>query len=386
MSIILKDFYHQMKEHYKLKLIAGKDGLTRSFNWMYLAEDVNTTGFLNGDEIIITTGLSSQGQDDWLKNLLLKLIDRGCPCLIVNTGQYLTEDDLTGELLSLCDRHCFPLLTMPWEMHLAELFQDCSNLIFETGRKTEILRSALRRIIHEKQISAETADILENCGYKEGDFYCLSILDLDDRNSSISSIIRQMQQTISSFLYRESFFAFSYQTHFIIIGRHSDKTTLEKNMPELLSSFQGKSFYAGISSSTDQLIHLELLYRQAGNSLVMAKSSGKPVFRFDDFGYYKIFFSVSNKQVLYDFYRSCIGEIEDYDALHQSSYLDTLESYLRNNGQLSVIAMEMNCHRNTVYYRAVRLKEWLQLDLNDGARTFQLQMALNIRKYLDIFQ
>lgn len=56
MAILLSDLFHTSKDIYKLQLIAGKEGLSQSVLWVYLAEDMNED-FLRGGELVITTGM-----------------------------------------------------------------------------------------------------------------------------------------------------------------------------------------------------------------------------------------------------------------------------------------------------------------------------------------
>ena len=57
MSLLLQDIYSETKDNYHLKLVCGAGGLNRLMNWVYVAEDIATTDFLHGGELIITTGM-----------------------------------------------------------------------------------------------------------------------------------------------------------------------------------------------------------------------------------------------------------------------------------------------------------------------------------------
>lgn len=58
MSLLLQDIYSETKDNYHLELVCGAGGLNRLMNWVYVAEDIATTDFLHGGELIITTGSS----------------------------------------------------------------------------------------------------------------------------------------------------------------------------------------------------------------------------------------------------------------------------------------------------------------------------------------
>lgn len=79
-------------------------------SWVYISEDISTSTFLNGGELIITTGVTSGEREDWLRAFIKELIKRGTCGLILNTGRYIFEEDITDEIVRLCYRYSFPLL------------------------------------------------------------------------------------------------------------------------------------------------------------------------------------------------------------------------------------------------------------------------------------
>ena len=58
MSISVQSLYSATKDIYRLKVIAGKEGMNRNVSWMYYTEDESTIAFLRGGELAVTTGLS----------------------------------------------------------------------------------------------------------------------------------------------------------------------------------------------------------------------------------------------------------------------------------------------------------------------------------------
>ena len=57
MALLLKTIYRETKEKYKLRLLCGKKGLNSIMNWVYITEDIATSNFVQGGELIITTGI-----------------------------------------------------------------------------------------------------------------------------------------------------------------------------------------------------------------------------------------------------------------------------------------------------------------------------------------
>ena len=109
MSLLLKDIYSETKNRFRLELVCGARGLNRLINWVYVAEDIATTDFLYGNELIITTGMGKQSSSGWLYDFVAELFQQGTCGLILNTGMYLSEDDITPEIRNFCEEHSYPL-------------------------------------------------------------------------------------------------------------------------------------------------------------------------------------------------------------------------------------------------------------------------------------
>ena len=107
MAVFLKELYQATKDLYHLHLLAGADDLDHTINWVYISEDITTSTFLNGGELIITTGVTSSEDKDWLKKFIIELISHKTSGLIINTGKYIFEDDISEDILRLCHEHHF---------------------------------------------------------------------------------------------------------------------------------------------------------------------------------------------------------------------------------------------------------------------------------------
>ena len=62
--------------------------------------------------------------------------------------------------------------------------------------------------------------------------------------------------------------------------------------------------------------------------------------------------------------------------------IDTLESYLRNNGSPNAVARQMFLHRNTVRHRLRRITQLSGADLEDADTRLALQLAILGRRAL----
>ncbi len=71
------------------------------------------------------------------------------------------------------------------------------------------------------------------------------------------------------------------------------------------------------------------------------------------------------------------------DSGSNEDLIDTLESYLRNNGSPNAVARQMYLHRNTVRHRLRRIVALTGADLDDPDTRLTLQLAILSRRALE---
>mgnify|MGYP002555448727 CR=1 FL=1 len=79
-----------------------------------------------------------------------------------------------------------------------------------------------------------------------------------------------------------------------------------------------------------------------------------------------------------------LKNIEEYDEIHDTNYLETLHQYLLCNGSIQHVASNMFCHRNTITYRMRVIEDHWDLKLDDTVERFHLMTAFFIRDYLNL--
>ena len=176
MAIFLRDLYYDTKRKYNLNLISGGKGMVNIVSWVYISEDISTSTFLNGGELIITTGVTSGEREDWLRAFIKELIKRGTCGLILNTGRYIFEEDITDEIVRLCYRYSFPLFTMPWDTRIFDITHDYYNRIFEDSRDDGNMTAAFQNILMGNSLTDEQTDTIKGSGFNNG---CYNVLSID---------------------------------------------------------------------------------------------------------------------------------------------------------------------------------------------------------------
>lgn len=310
MSFTLKHFYQQSKEKYKLKFITPSVTLNHKITWIHLLEDINNCSFIRGGELIITTGLNA-GEEDLLFDLASKIYASGASGLILNVGNYIHH--IPDSLISWCSQHDFPLFTMPWEIHIADLMQDYCNQIISEERTQERRNSALLQCLtSENDTAFQTLcpDFASGCAVAS------------DHELSIDCY--------AFVLYETTYYYLCSDIDGFIFDRH-----------------------CGVSNLTEAPLHLSLILKQAYRSMQVSKIKNTEVSFFKDIGLYYAALAIDDLDVLYQAER-LLSPLQDEDIR------STFRLYLEYNGSVQATAQALFLHRNTVNYRIQKARRLLQ--------------------------
>ena len=397
----LKSIYEQTKAKYRLELAAGEDGLDGIFNWVYISEDLNTADFLQGGELVITTGVSSVGDPTWLYCFIKTMIAHQTSGLIVNVGKYVRRDDITDKIRALCDREQFPLFLMPWEVHIYDITRDYYNRIFEETTESHEISRAFLSVLYRDSDYAKSIHTLENNGCEIAGKYCVAVAEFARgaaQDALASNGMARLRYEIGKYRNENSlaFTMLETRRKLLFIWKMDDAERIGTAMKELLAkirqvgarSYGGKvaeNFcVAGIGGTAVSLARLKASHAQAVAAAAMAKYRGEELYSYEKMGFFKLLLAIEDKKILKDYEKEQLGEVLAYDKAHSSDYTETLYQFLLHQGSIQAAAAAMFCHRNTINYRMKVLREFLNRDLTDTRTQFELLTAFQIREYLRI--
>ncbi|MEQ8154064.1 MAG: PucR family transcriptional regulator ligand-binding domain-containing protein [Clostridiaceae bacterium] len=390
MSIILSEIYESTKHKYELSLLGGHKGLHAIMNWVYIAEDIENSDFLRGGELIITTGLSCNNKD-WLFSFISMLISHEACGLIINTGKYIQKEDISEDLIELCNKHQFPLFVMPWSVHIADITQDYYDRIFHDTQRVNSITAALKHLLHSNQNMELYMEVLEESHYQSCKSFCVCILDYTTSSINQELFKKKLIFLTDSFLSSHDlhYYFFDYMNRFILICYDEEVSSVKKKASELMklyhTYYNSIDFYFGIGSVAGKLNELYLSYRRAKAALTMSHYHQEPLYDFDSMGFAKLLLAINDTSLLQKYYHDKLDILLDYDKAHHSEYLETLRQYLLHNGSIQSIAKIMICHRNTVNYRINSIKQLLDYNLDNPIINFEFMVAFCIMDYLNIF-
>lgn len=141
---------------------------------------------------------------------------------------------------------------------------------------------------------------------------------------------------------------------------------------------------AGISSVLCGCDTITTCYKQAVQTLDLGSKlhDNCNLFSYTDDIIFHHFINHFSRQDLKKIYDDTLGILEQYDLKNNSQLVETLDTYLNCQQNISQTAKILYIHRNTMFYRLDQIKELLHLDFTNRDVIFRIQAGFYIRKLL----
>ncbi|MGG0657358.1 PucR family transcriptional regulator [Rummeliibacillus pycnus] len=104
------------------KVIAGFNGLNRQVKWSHILEVNELESLINGDELILMTGVGLQLDLESKLHYLQNLIDKHAACICIELGTYFREIPI--EWVNLAEEHDFPIIIFENMVKFVDITQD----------------------------------------------------------------------------------------------------------------------------------------------------------------------------------------------------------------------------------------------------------------------
>lgn len=387
MSIHLKKLCAETKDIYQLTLLTAKKTLEKEIIWVQYTEDIATSDFLRGNELIITTGLCYK-EKDWLKNFIEELISRKAGGLIVNIGKYIQPNDIDEEIIALCNEHKLPLIIMPWRIHLADIMQDYLNRLFLATQKENDLTEHIKAVLFEPKLLKNYAEYFKRHDLDKKSFYMIVMaLENEEITDKLQEVLILRLKNIMNII-GDKYLVFWQKDKLVVLLFSDNIEAIEPLLADTRQAFvinqAEKKIICGVSSKHDEFTDVFLSFKEASAAQIVAGAQKKNDLFFDKMGIYRLLFTTKNKILLKKMHDSLLQPLVEFDNKHNSQLYNTLRTYLFNNNSLKLTAQIEFTHRNTINYRIIKIRSILDCDFDDAAMRFELMLAFYIAEYLNI--
>lgn len=386
LATLLRDLYSLAEAKYEMNCLSGETSFDNLVSWVHMLEDPETATFLQGQELIFTTGIGYE-HTDWLIEFAKSLVKNQASGLVINIGPYIKS--VPKKLVEFCLEKKFPLFTIPWVTRIVDISNDFCRLIIK-GEKTETtIAEAFRNLIFLDHNLENYRAILERKEFDLDACFTVVAISLQYNNEEKAKKYEEVLKfhlTKILVSYSDRFSIFKQDRFIIIVLQNFTSSVMQEIMIKLNSvcnyGENNITIHSGISKANNQIKDIHKNYKRAIQVVKLSENRNELVLAYDNIGIHQLLIEVEDINVLEEFYDAKLGYLEEYDQKNQTDYYKTIQCYLENNMSVQEVAKRTYVHRNTVNYKVKKIKEILDTDLNykDCANLF---LAMYIKEILE---
>ena len=292
MGFTIEDAFTHCQEQYKLKLLAGKNGCANNISWIHLIEDTTIIQQLWGKELAVTTGLGFQTPETLLE-FIKKLDNHHSTGLIINTGKYIF--DIPSYIIDYCNEHDFPLITIPWEIHLADVIKDFSmRCILSEREDRQISKYFMKSFLNPEAIESYRKELAASFDV-DGTFQVL-LIGIEDSDKLDSITVRRISFQLQMFFEKieSKYIYFWFNDYFVLIVNNIEENEfiniINKMMKRTKKKMKNYITHIGVSNQVNDIRNVVKAYKRAKAAVDMAIDFNEDILYFEDMGIYKILF------------------------------------------------------------------------------------------------
>jgi sugar diacid utilization regulator len=155
---------------------------------------------------------------------------------------------------------------------------------------------------------------------------------------------------------------------------------------ELGAALSGFSITVAQSRLADDPVDLYRAGKEAELAANVAEAEGQSMLAFEDTGAYRLLLPAMSEEPgeLERFYQETLAPLAAYDEQYETDLVNTVETYLENDGNVAQTAASLFTHRHTVRYRLERVKELTGHDIGSSEGREKLSLGLKAMRVLGI--
>ncbi|MFC0560352.1 PucR family transcriptional regulator [Halalkalibacter alkalisediminis] len=195
------------RKHFeRTEVIAGEGGLNRNVKWVHVVEVINIKKLLNGDELVLTTGLGWKENQALFMSFLSQLIESQASglCIEINTHTSTIPQDI----IDVANEHQFPIILFHEEVPFVQITQDIHSLLInhqyqmitDLESYSQRLNRQLLEINHHEEILVffQTFLDVQVVALFDNEIFCIPELPANERHILLERIQTNEQNGLNS--------------------------------------------------------------------------------------------------------------------------------------------------------------------------------------------
>lgn len=374
------------------KVISGLKEDLRVIKCGHVIEIPDLEQWIDSGELLFMTGIGLREIEHDLLNILEAIRRKNAAGLVIEVGPYIAE--LPQSVIDYSEEYQIPLITLPFDARMNDIMTSIYMMYYEISLGNDSVEAMLRKILYYEYDDSVLHSAV-HLGYDPELPYRAVVIQPDHIIMEYSSA--EMLYCLNNYFARNlspehKAFLLPDGSHYIIMlpcEPEMDKLKilhlLQGLQDKLASQYQDVTFSAGIGSPFLKMKDFKQSAIEAQNAmkLLRACKRTKEIRFYEDIGIYRLFFSMMDTDELVHMLGCYLGDLIAYDEENGTSFVDTLEVYLKHNKNIGISADKLYIHRNTLKYRVNKAESILKVDFEDAEVCFNIRLAYKIKRFLN---
>jgi PucR family transcriptional regulator, proline-responsive transcriptional activator len=170
----------------------------------------------------------------------------------------------------------------------------------------------------------------------------------------------------------------------LLIGRDKKKPLANTELNGIIATLQENHLVGGVSRCFHNLADIQDYYNQSSAAIELGLRLDKAgvLFYYDDYAFFHMMELAGNQRDLKSFCDPAIFQLIDYDVKNNTHFTRSLYEYLLSGNNSKESAYKLGVHRNTMDYRIQKIRETLNMDIDDPKVTWSLHLSFKILELL----
>jgi len=341
--------------------------------------------WVNEGELLLTVGYSYRHRPEEFADILPRLKEKGVVALGFKIHRFF--DEIPPYIIASAENCGLPILEIKEDVIFSDVTKEIIGSLIQ-GRVEQKYQDQFYhdwmsgRINNAAELKRRAKDVCLDINSEVTYVTLLSHVGNNMGSEHIKSIIFRLNKMLGDL--EGLHISFDDENIIFIVRNDLFDSQIEKikESIRLISRREDYKLFKGKASAIS--FNLEESYTTALTIIKICQSYDvdKRVIEYRDVGIYALYSLIPHSKDVEDFIRMYLGNIIEYDREHGTDMLYTLKVYLESNANARLTSEKMYMHYNTIGYRLERIKQLINMDINDS--DIQLCLLSAIKMY-DIY-
>lgn len=382
-----------------MELIGGEEGLDRIVSWSYIVQTRPYADHMNQGNFAMIVVDDVRFDFEEVARSMEELNNLG----ISGLGISVTEDKeaVPSSIIERADDMKLPLFYIRWEgASFVDIAQSIGTLILDTDVQNKRSGDYLYNLLFGYEINEKYVEKLSGqFGFDFTKFYRVGIIVVDRTYGINLEQDEHIYEYYANCLHREvknieeKPMFMHFLNKFVLLFEARKDKKIERELEHILRTLDNSSQFKGKIRSTCILGEAHKDPKDFGKSYQEAKSfiprkdilpnaRSKKVISASALGIYKFMFNSGNQAEVLQYCNEKLKKLEEYDHANGAFLCDTLIAFYMNGFNAVKTAEELYIHRNSLQYRLNKIKELLEMELNDYVEYLDLVNCILVKKWI----